>query len=76
MKGSKLPSIAVMAAALMLTGSGAAHDLFQHRKKLTLSAETASDANRGRIVRNASDCPVTPIRRAFRSSVTLYCPAR
>ena len=76
MKDSKILSIAVMAAALMLTGSGAAHDLLPQRKKLTLSAETASDANRGRIVRNASDCPVTPIRRAFRSKVTLFCPTR
>ena len=76
MKDSKLLSIAVMAAVLMFTGPGAAHDLFPHRKKLVLSAEVASDAKRGRIVRNALDCPVTPIRRTFRSKVTLVCPVR
>jgi hypothetical protein len=76
MKSNCLSSLAVIALALTLTGSGAAHDLFPHHKKVVLSADVAREAHHGRIVRNASDCPVTPIRRAFRSKVTLECPAR
>lgn len=77
MKGSKLSSFAVIAAALMLTSSAAAHDLLPHREKLVLSAEATSDAaHHARIVRHALDCPVTPIRRSFRSKITLECPSR
>jgi hypothetical protein len=59
----------------MFVGSASAHDLCQHRK-MSLFSSHVEHTQHGFIVRYASDCPVTPIRRAFRSRVSLECPAR
>jgi hypothetical protein len=75
MKTRLLMSIAAFAAVPMFVGSASAHDLCPYRKTLMFSSHV-EHTQHGFIVRYASDCPVTPIRRTFRSKVSLECPAK
>lgn len=75
MKISLIVSVAAFAAVLIFVGSASANDRRPHRR-MSLLSSYVEHTQHGIIVRYASDCPVTPIRRAFRSRVSLECPAR
>jgi len=62
--------------SLILSGPGCAshNPLLRHDHREHVIVRSATPGH-GPIVRSASDCPVTPIRRTFRSRVILECPA-